>query len=226
MRRTVSFTLAALAGLLLGSPARAVVLAPGQGSATYDSLAGLTGLTYVTSQSGTLDNLPEGGTINATYTEWIYKTATGSLDFFYQVHNLSGSDDLEQIAVSSFTGRTTDVGIYTGSVTALTPNGTSGGTAPNAGVGGYAVSRTANGSAIDYNFTGTNVGPNSYSAILYVATNATSYESGKITLQDDSSVFGKNLGPATPEPSSMVLVGLGAMGLIGYGLRRRKAMGA
>jgi hypothetical protein len=30
----------------------------------------------------------------------------------------------------------------------------------------------------------------------------------------------------TPEPSTMALAGLGALGLIGYGLRRRKAMGA
>jgi len=32
--------------------------------------------------------------------------------------------------------------------------------------------------------------------------------------------------PGVPEPSTMVLAGLGALGLIGYGLRRRKAMGA
>jgi PEP-CTERM motif len=31
---------------------------------------------------------------------------------------------------------------------------------------------------------------------------------------------------ATPEPSSLVLGGLGALGMIGYGLRRRKALGA
>ncbi len=31
---------------------------------------------------------------------------------------------------------------------------------------------------------------------------------------------------STPEPSTMALAGLGALGLIGYGLRRRKAMGA
>jgi hypothetical protein len=31
---------------------------------------------------------------------------------------------------------------------------------------------------------------------------------------------------AAPEPSSMALAGLGALGLIAYGLRRRKAMGA
>ena len=29
-----------------------------------------------------------------------------------------------------------------------------------------------------------------------------------------------------PEPSSMAIAGLGALGMIGYGLRRRKALGA
>ncbi len=31
---------------------------------------------------------------------------------------------------------------------------------------------------------------------------------------------------AVPEPSSMAIAGLGALGMIGYGLRRRKALGA
>jgi LPXTG-motif cell wall-anchored protein len=29
-----------------------------------------------------------------------------------------------------------------------------------------------------------------------------------------------------PEPSSLAIAGIGALGLIGFGLRRRKAMGA
>ncbi len=31
---------------------------------------------------------------------------------------------------------------------------------------------------------------------------------------------------AVPEPSTMAIAGLGALGMIGYGLRRRKALGA
>jgi len=42
--------------------------------------------------------------------------------------------------------------------------------------------------------------------------------------------FKTNVGPAgltsVPEPSSMALAGLGGLGLIGYGLRRRRALGA
>ena len=31
---------------------------------------------------------------------------------------------------------------------------------------------------------------------------------------------------AVPEPSTMAIAGIGALGMIGYGLRRRKALGA
>jgi PEP-CTERM motif len=55
-------------------------------------------------------------------------------------------------------------------------------------------------------------------------------ETFAITLDGGSQInFASNttLTPATvPEPSSLVLGGIGALGMIGYGLRRRKALGA
>ncbi len=41
-----------------------------------------------------------------------------------------------------------------------------------------------------------------------------------------SSIGGNASANPVPEPSSMAIAGLGALGLIGYGLRRRKALGA
>ncbi len=40
------------------------------------------------------------------------------------------------------------------------------------------------------------------------------------------SVLYQNFSEVVPEPSSLAIAGLGALGLIGYGLRRRKALGA
>jgi len=53
-----------------------------------------------------------------------------------------------------------------------------------------------------------------------------------ITVSGVTSIGGFNVTGAStvqavvPEPSTMALSGLGALGLIGYGLRRRKAAGA
>ena len=44
-------------------------------------------------------------------------------------------------------------------------------------------------------------------------------DSGNINVNGSTTV-------STPEPSTMAIAGLGALGMIGYGLRRRKAMGA
>jgi len=38
--------------------------------------------------------------------------------------------------------------------------------------------------------------------------------------------YGGTSSVASPEPSSLAIVGIGALGMIGYGLRRRKALGA
>ena len=42
--------------------------------------------------------------------------------------------------------------------------------------------------------------------------------------EGDTTNYSSSLTLTTPEPSSLVLAGLGGLGLIGYGLRRRKAL--
>jgi len=225
MHRKMILALAALVGLFIASPAQAVVLAPGQGSPVPDVFVAETG-TLVGTQSGALNNTGSGGNINATYQEWVYREASGNLTFIYQVSVKPGSDALEQVAVASFKGFTTDVGITPVPLVGP-PAGLVGGQTPFAGVGGNVVTRSGSGSAVNFNFTGGGifeVGPGQHTVLLTVMTNARYDGGGTITVQDDTSVFTKDLGPVpTPEPSTMALAGLGALGLIGYGHRRRKA---
>jgi hypothetical protein len=66
------------------------------------------------------------------------------------------------------------------------------------------------------------------SAISGLGSSYSLTETFKITLDSGSIInFSSNttLTP-TPEPSTMAIAGLGALGMIGYGLRRRKAKGA
>jgi hypothetical protein len=49
------------------------------------------------------------------------------------------------------------------------------------------------------------------------------YEGGHPTVVLEDFTAG---GPAVPEPSSLLLAGLGALGVVGYALRRSKATGA
>jgi len=76
-------------------------------------------------------------------------------------------------------------------------------------------------------------GPASYTSDLVTSISALGSpysitETFKITLSAGSLInFGSNTTlTSVPEPSSMAIAGLGALGMIGYGLRRRKARGA
>jgi len=228
------FVSLALVGMMATAPsAHAVLLGPGEGSPVPDAFVAETGVLVATA-SGALNNTGTGGDINATYQEWVYREATGFLNFIYQVTVNAGSDALEQIAVSNFQGfgsaasaTKVDVGI-TATPLLGPPVGLAGGIVPNAGVGGNVVTRSGTGAVVNFQFTGPlEVTPGTFTALLTVQTNATTYTAGQISVQDATSTFTADLGPAAvPEPSTMALAGLGSLGLIGYGLRRRKALGA
>jgi len=65
-------------------------------------------------------------------------------------------------------------------------------------------------------FTFSNVSP----ALSVTGTTVSSFTAS------GSGTFSANPPPAVPEPSTLALAGIGALGMIGYGLRRRKASGA
>jgi hypothetical protein len=75
--------------------------------------------------------------------------------------------------------------------------------------------------------------PGSASGYQYVSTPnpAGTYTLGQTVVQSGLTVgasanYGGNSMVATPEPSGLLIAGIGGLGLIGYGLRRRKAVGA
>jgi len=230
------FVSLALVGVMAATPAaHATPLTPGSSSTTIDTTTSLAGLTLV-DQFGVAPlplAAPGGGvppTIVGTYQEWVYRNdTTGTLVFVEQVNITDSSVPVERITASTYTGFTTNVS-YLDPTATQPPTGVSGGIVPN-NPGGAVIDRTT-AATVGFNFIGTPITAGGSSAVLLIATDATAYNRlGVLSVIDGTTSSNLTFQPAisvqsVPEPSTMALAGLGAMGLVGYGLRRRKAVGA
>jgi len=85
---------------------------------------------------------------------------------------------------------------------------------------------------VGWNFGGASgtINPGEYSFLLVVRTSNKTEANVTITVNDGGGAasvggFAPGLANVVPEPSSLAIAGLGALGLIGYGLRRRKSLG-
>jgi len=135
-------------------------------------------------------------------------TITGNAAFSSSTDPASTNSWADQTGNAPF-GTTTPVGALSGVVST-----------PGSPVGAYQFSGT--GVAGAYSPIATFVrgtSPFSLSQSITVTLSAGDSASFVITTAASPS------GVSVPEPSSMVIAGLGALGLIGYGLRRRKALG-
>jgi len=235
------FASLALVGVMAATPvAHATLLGPtGPGptsSTTISMTASLAGLTLV-DQFGVVPLLlnPPGlvpPTIFGTYQEWVYRNdTTGNLVFLEQVSVIALSAPVTRITASNYTGFTTDVSYLDPSLPVFPggqpPTALSGGIVPNNPPSGVVIDRFTP-ATVGFNFLGTHITAGTHSAVLMIATNATTYNRlGVLSVIDGTTSSNLTFQPtAVPEPSTMALAGLGAMGLIGYGLRRRKALGA
>jgi hypothetical protein len=227
MKRAALLAFAALCTLCVARPAQATVLLVGASNAPPDVFL----TNPVTDGLGTViaHQVVNGSasTLNVTVNEYVVReTATGTLDFVYQVkNNAASSDAVGRVTVSNFgSGPRLTTGPFILDVGYVAGTGTIGvNTQPDPDT----VDRlnAQQGRVVGFNFTILGVEAGANSAVLVVATNAKSYTTGAVAVIDGSSVNLAGYQPL-PEPSTMAMAGLGALGLIGYGLRRRKAKGA
>lgn len=149
-----------------------------------------------------------GGTYySGTLTQNVYKEPAGML-FTYQFTNNAGSaDPIKSLTTTDFTGWSVDIDVEEATVWSMrrdTPSTV--GFARTPGVGG-----------------GGPLSPAVTSALMWIQTNAPSYTIGGTTLQNGAVVSMETYAPATPEPSSMLLLGMGILGLFGLGRKKAKA---
>lgn len=139
-----------------------------------------------------------------TLSEEVYSVPNVGMLFEYTFSNTGAGligDTISHLSVAGYGGFTTDVD------------------ANGSGVTPSSIDRSAgSGSVLDFNFlTGVPVG--SSSDTIWIQTNANYYIPNSTQLQDGGNSRTSTYGPA-PEPATMLMFGMGALGLVG--LRKRK----
>lgn len=157
-----------------------------------------------------LIDLPVSG-VNASNVEfyrgflsqWVYDIANTGLLFVYQVHNDPAplhADHIQTLSTTDFSGFDTTVDIN--------------------GLAGKTISRGSSGSTVTFNFL--DIADNTTSPYYWIQTNAKYLTWGGTNLIDGGTANLRTYAPsAVPEPGSMLLLGMGILGL--FGLGRKKA---
>jgi hypothetical protein len=228
--KALTLTAAALGLALLSSPAHATPVAPGQTVTPTAAANPLTGTTILASSvnqpySASLN----GNSIAGTASAWVVTGYSGNPfgtqfdTFVYQVTFTSGTN---AVGTSPILERVTGGGYDTVFSTDATYSLT---TSPTGQVAPTTADRSTNGNVMGFNFIppGSPIPLGGASALLIVNTNATNFHVDTMSIQDGISANANAFGPSpavspVPEPSTLALTGLGTLGFVAYGLRRRR----
>jgi hypothetical protein len=154
------------------------------------------------------------GTTSGTLLTAVYREATGTLDFYYQIVNSPGSiDGIGRETDTNFTGFQTQVGFRTDGASLPTTPFSNGTVLPQT------ADRSVVGDSVGFNFPIPNqILPGQTSFVFVISTNATNFTTGNMSIIDGG-VFSTSAFQPIPEPESIALLVCGS--IIFASVRRR-----
>jgi hypothetical protein len=196
--------------------AQAIVIPPGATS-PLDAFVGLEAGEVIVASSSTTDSFgPLSGVLRAA----VGQRTTGALDFFFQVSNTSSAEIIARISTFGWDAYVTDVSQQAA--------GASFSIFADPDQGASTADRTNDGSTVGFNFDphtvspGAGLDPGEDSAIFRVRTTATQFTVSTMAAIDGASIRASSFAPTVPEPGSVLLLGVGLIGM-GAAVRRKRS---